>query len=230
MGRSLWGMMIRDQGKVWSIDLRNAGRGRTPKQIGVSGMSMGCTTSWWLAAADERIGSASAAACFTRYTELIAHGNLRKHGIYYFVPRVLKHFDTEAIYALSRGRGLIWSFPATRTRAPRSTASITLEKKLGVRSIGCTARRTVSAAVVYEKTGHEYLRAFSMRQEMLRLGREDVAGGEVMDSARCRIGGETCLDVRPVHIALRLRRPKTNESSIQRAGRLQADGPTTSSR
>ena len=32
---------------------------------------------WWLAAIDDRVQAIVGVACFTRYTELIAHGNLR---------------------------------------------------------------------------------------------------------------------------------------------------------
>ena len=39
-------------------------------------------------------------ACFTRYEDLIAIRELRAHGIYYFVPGILKHFDTEGVMAL----------------------------------------------------------------------------------------------------------------------------------
>jgi hypothetical protein len=36
----------------------------------------------------DRVRAVVSVACFRRYTKLIAHGNLRKHGIYYFVPGV----------------------------------------------------------------------------------------------------------------------------------------------
>ena len=39
-------------------------------------------------------------ACLTRYRNLIAHGQLRAHGVYYFVQGLLRHFDTEAVLAL----------------------------------------------------------------------------------------------------------------------------------
>src|SRR5262249_60433877 len=68
MGRCLWGMMIRDQQCL--IDYLEARPEVDAKQIGISGMSMGCTTSWWTAALDERIQSVVGVACFTRYTEL----------------------------------------------------------------------------------------------------------------------------------------------------------------
>ena len=41
-----------------------------------------------------------AVACLTRYQNLIEHQVLKAHGIYYFVPNLLNHFDTEAVVAL----------------------------------------------------------------------------------------------------------------------------------
>jgi hypothetical protein len=63
-------------------------------------MSMGSTRAWWLAAVDERVAAVVAVACLTRYQNLIAHGELRAHGVYYFVNGLLKHFDTEGVLAL----------------------------------------------------------------------------------------------------------------------------------
>ena len=48
---------------------------------------MGSTRAWWLAAVDDRIACAVGVACLTRYQNLIAHGQLRQHGVYYFVER-----------------------------------------------------------------------------------------------------------------------------------------------
>src|SRR5262249_54682727 len=99
LGRSLWGMMLREEQCL--LDYLETRPEIDKGRIGVTGMSMGCTRGWGLAAIDDRVQAVVGVACFTRYTELLAHGNLRKHGIYYFVPGVLSHFDTEAIYALS---------------------------------------------------------------------------------------------------------------------------------
>lgn len=162
MGRCLWGMMIRDQQCL--IDYLETRPEVDAKQIGVSGMSMGCTTSWWLAAIDERIKSVVGVACFTRYTELLAHGNLRMHGIYYFVPGVFAHFDTEAIYALIAPRPMLQLSGDQDGGAPLDGV-VTLEKKLGqvyrLYDQGKSFR-----SIVYEKTGHEYLP--EMREEMVR--------------------------------------------------------------
>src|SRR5262245_17416267 len=72
-GRSLWGMMLRDEQCL--IDYLETRPEVDKSKIGVQGMSMGCTRSWWLAAIDERVQAVVGVACFTRYTELLAHGN-----------------------------------------------------------------------------------------------------------------------------------------------------------
>jgi dienelactone hydrolase len=64
------------------------------------GMSMGATRAWWLMALDERLKTGVAIACLTRYQNLIEHEMLKAHGIYYFVPNFLTHFDTEAVISL----------------------------------------------------------------------------------------------------------------------------------
>ena len=162
MGRSLWGMMVRDQQCL--IDYLETRKEVDPKQIGVSGMSMGCTTSWWLGAVDERIASVVGVACFTRYTELLAHGNLRSHGINYFVPGVFAHFDTEAIHALIAPRPHL-ELSGDQDQGAPLDGVVQLEKKLG------QVYRLYDASsnfrsIVYEKTGHEYLP--EMREEMVR--------------------------------------------------------------
>jgi hypothetical protein len=70
-------------------------------------MSMGSTRAWWLAAVDERVSCVVAVACLTRYQELMAHGELRQHGVYYFVVGLLRHFDTEGVLALIAPRPLL---------------------------------------------------------------------------------------------------------------------------
>jgi dienelactone hydrolase len=153
MGRTLWGMMLRDEQCL--IDYL-ATRPEVDKQrIAATGMSMGCTRSWWLAAIDDRIQAVVGVACFTRYTELIAHGNLRKHGIYYFVPGVLAQFDTEAIHALIAPRPHLELSGDQDGGAP-TDGIITLEKKLGAvyRLYG---KPDHFRSVIYQNTGHEYL-------------------------------------------------------------------------
>ena len=62
---------------------------------------MGSTRTWWAAALNERIKVAVSVACLTRYQNLIAHGRMKQHGIYYYVPNMLKEkIDTESVVGL----------------------------------------------------------------------------------------------------------------------------------
>jgi len=70
------------------------------KQLGVFGMSMGATKAWWLAALDPRVKLCMDVCCLTDYQELIKNRGLKEHGIYYYVPSLLKHFQTAQINEL----------------------------------------------------------------------------------------------------------------------------------
>lgn len=105
LGRTLWGMMLRDEFLLldYLVTRSDLDAGR----IATMGMSMGSTKAWWIAALDERVKATVAVACLTRYQNLIELGNLNNHNIYYYVPNMLKHFDTEAILGLIPPRALL---------------------------------------------------------------------------------------------------------------------------
>ncbi|HKF59482.1 MAG TPA: alpha/beta hydrolase family protein [Blastocatellia bacterium] len=97
-GQVLWGMMMFDE--LRALDYLLSRPEVDPSRIGVFGMSMGATKAWWLAALDRRVRVAMDVCCLTDYQSLIdAHG-LSGHGIYYYVPSLLKHFDTFGINEL----------------------------------------------------------------------------------------------------------------------------------
>lgn len=104
-GRTLWGMLLRDD--LIALDYLLSRPEIDPQRVGVTGVSMGATRTWWLMALDERIRAGVAFACLTRYQNLIARGGLNQHGIYYYVPGFLQHFDTEAVVALAAPRPLL---------------------------------------------------------------------------------------------------------------------------
>jgi len=172
LGRTLWGMMLRDEQCL--IDYLQTRPEVDSARIGVTGMSMGCTRAWWLAAIDDRAKAVVGVACFTRYTELIAHGNLRKHGVYYFVPGVLTHFDTEAIFALVAPRPMLMLSGDQDGGAPTGGIEV-LERKLGA-VYGLYGKPAEFRSVVYEKTGHEYLP--EMKTEMLGWFEKYLPAGE----------------------------------------------------
>lgn len=97
-GQVLWGMMLFDEFQAVTYLL---GRPEVnPKQIGVFGLSMGSTKAWWLAALDPRIACCANLCCLTDYEELIRIDNLVGHGVYYYVPGLLKHFQAHEICEL----------------------------------------------------------------------------------------------------------------------------------
>jgi cephalosporin-C deacetylase-like acetyl esterase len=152
-GRTLWGMMVRDY--LLAFNYLASRPEVDAKRIAAMGMSMGSTRTWWAAAMDERIKVAVSVACLTRYQNLIAHGEVRQHGIYYYVPNMLKEkIDTESVV------GLI---------APRPHLTLTGDKDGGSPADGV---RIINAfgqylyrlygkpenfrGVLYEGIGHEY--------------------------------------------------------------------------
>lgn len=162
-GKNLWGMMVRDD--LLALNYLISRREVDPKRVATMGMSMGSTRSWWVAAMDERIKAVISVACLTRYQNLIAHGGPRYHGIYYFVPGMLKErIDAESVI------GLI---------APRPHLTLTGDQDNGspidgVQTINRFQERLYKVygepenfrGVVYEQTGHEY--TADMWQETLR--------------------------------------------------------------
>ncbi len=106
VGRCLWGMMIRDD--LMALDYLASRPEVDTNRMGVTGMSMGATRSWWLMALDDRLKAGVPVCCLTRAQNLIENGLLSAHGIYYFVPNLLKHFDNEAIVALIAPRPVLF--------------------------------------------------------------------------------------------------------------------------
>ncbi len=98
-GRTLWGMMVRDDLLALRCLLKRPEV--DPRRVAAMGFSMGSTRSWWAAALDERISAVVSVACLTRYQSLLAAGGLAQHGIYYYVPGVLREgIDMEAVIGL----------------------------------------------------------------------------------------------------------------------------------
>lgn len=106
LGRSLWGMIVRDD--LMALDYLCLRPEVDATRVGVTGISMGATRTWWIMALDDRPRTGVAVACLTRYQDLILTQGLKYHGIYYFVPGMLNHFDTEAVVALAAPRPMLF--------------------------------------------------------------------------------------------------------------------------
>lgn len=153
-GASLWAMMVRDD-RI-ALDHLASRPEIDARRIGAAGMSMGSTRSWWLAALDDRIAATVAVACLTRYQDLVRARALARHGIYYFLPGMLRHFDTEAVLSLIAPRPLLTLTGGRDGGSPLA----------GVRALNRFCRRAwaLSGApdafrdVVYPRRGHVYTR------------------------------------------------------------------------
>jgi len=86
-------------------------------RVGVTGISMGATRTWWVMALDERLKAGVAVCCLTRYQDS-SPARTKHHGIYYFVPGMLNHFDTEAVVALAAPRPLLFQSGETDGGSP----------------------------------------------------------------------------------------------------------------
>lgn len=97
-GRVMWGMMVYDS--LHAIDYLVSRPDVDASRLGTMGMSMGSTMAWWVAALDTRIKVCVDICCLTDFQALIDSRGLDGHGIYYYVPNLLKYFTTAQINAL----------------------------------------------------------------------------------------------------------------------------------
>ena len=97
-GHVLWGMMVYDSLRAldWLVEQPSVDAAR----VATLGMSMGSTMAWWLGALDERLKVTVDICCLTDFNTLLAKKALSAHGVYYFVPGLLKQFTTAQINAL----------------------------------------------------------------------------------------------------------------------------------
>jgi dienelactone hydrolase len=161
LGRTLWGRFVRDD-RI-ALDYLCSRPEVDATRIGATGMSMGSTRSWWLAAVDERVAAAVGVACLTRYQNLIAHGQLRQHGVYYFAYGLLKHFDSEGVLALIAPRPFLALTGDLDAGSPADGIRV-LEDRVGrvYAALGAPER---FRSVLYPDVGHSYTPA--MRAAML---------------------------------------------------------------
>ena len=97
-GQVLFGMMMFDEFRA--MDYLASRPEVDVQRLGAFGMSMGSTKAWWLAALDPRVKVCMDVCCLTDFEELIRTDGLHRHGIFYYVPSLLKHFQTADINEL----------------------------------------------------------------------------------------------------------------------------------
>ncbi|MBI2421642.1 MAG: acetylxylan esterase [Candidatus Hydrogenedentes bacterium] len=97
-GSVLWGMMVFDS--IKALDYLESRAEVDPARIATLGISMGSTMAWWHAALDTRLKVCVDICCLTEFQTLLREQGLKRHGVYYYVPSLLKHFTTADINAL----------------------------------------------------------------------------------------------------------------------------------
>jgi dienelactone hydrolase len=97
-GRVLWGQMIYDSLKAvdWLVQRADV----DPARVATLGMSMGSSMAQYLAALDTRIKVTVDICCLVDYETLLARHAQSRHGVYMYVPGLLKHFTSAGINAL----------------------------------------------------------------------------------------------------------------------------------
>ena len=98
-GQVMWGMMVFDN--IRTIDFIADHPALDDSRIATMGLSMGSTMAWWTAALDERVKVCIDLCCLTDFHSLVETGNLNLHGVYYYVPNLLKeNWSTSRINAM----------------------------------------------------------------------------------------------------------------------------------
>jgi len=152
-GRTLWGMIVRDD--MLALRYLLTRPEVDPDRVAALGMSMGATRSWWLAALEQQIKVVVSVACLTRYQDLIRTGDVNEHGVYYFVPGMLREkIDMESVIGLIAPRPLLTLTGAQDRGSPAA----------GVRIINAFQEHLYSLygkaenfrGVLYPHVGHEF--------------------------------------------------------------------------
>jgi hypothetical protein len=164
-GQVMWGMMVYDT--LRAIDYLvsrpdvDAGGNAAPR------LSMGRPKAWWVAALDERVRVCVDLCCLTDFDALMEAGGLDGHGIYYYVPGLLKHFTAAQINALIAPRphlGLAGVFDPLTPAA--GLDRIDAELRVAYRQAGAEG----AWRLVRSQTGH--FETAAMRAEVLAFLRE----------------------------------------------------------
>jgi hypothetical protein len=97
-GQVMWGMMVFDS--LRALEYLHTRPDVDTAQLGTLGISMGSTMAWWVAALDERVKVCVDICCLTDFDVLVEDQGLDRHGVYYYVPSLRKHFTAAQINAL----------------------------------------------------------------------------------------------------------------------------------
>jgi dienelactone hydrolase len=152
-GRTLWGMMVRDD--LLALNYLCTRADVDPTRLVATGMSLGGSRTTWLSALDDRITLTIPVAQMTRYHDFAEEGSLNGHSIYYYVPGALvAGIDMEHLTSLVAPRAQIILIGDSDPLSPVS----------GVRTVEAFTRRIYTLygaanrfeTVIYVGVAHAY--------------------------------------------------------------------------
>ncbi|MFB9953057.1 alpha/beta hydrolase family protein [Rhizobium puerariae] len=118
-GRTLFGQMLSEQAAAlsWLAERPDV----DPARLGMTGLSMGATLAYFLAAIDSRVKAVAHLCCYADLATLVESGAHNLHGHYLTVPGLLKETSTGEIAGLAAPRPQLisigWDDPLTPPEA-----------------------------------------------------------------------------------------------------------------
>jgi dienelactone hydrolase len=101
-GQVLWGMMVYDS--LRAVDYLTTRPDVDARRLATIGLSMGSVMAQWAAALDERLKVCVDMCCLSDYQSLMETHGVSMHGVYFYVPSLLKHFTLGQVNALTAPR------------------------------------------------------------------------------------------------------------------------------
>lgn len=170
-GKSLAGQMLGEQASAFSW--LSARDDILADRIGVFGLSMGATLSYWLAAAEPRIACAAHLCAYADFASLIAEGAHDLHGIYLTVPGLLDAASNGAIAGMIAPRP---QFVGIGERDPL-TPPQAVDKALAETRAAYQAAGAADRLVLHREPDTGHVETARMREAMLAFFRRHLLDG-----------------------------------------------------
>lgn len=167
-GRTLFGQMLGEQAAAltWLATRDDV----DPARIGMTGISMGATLAYFLAAMEPRIRAVAHLCCYADFAALIESGAHDLHGHYLTMPGLLAETSTGEIAGLVAPRSqLICVGTDDPLTPPEAVAQALVETKAAYAESGA-----VEALVVLEEQGVAHQESPRMRAAVLEFFRDKL--------------------------------------------------------
>lgn len=165
-GRPLFGQMLGEQAAAltWLLSRSDVDPGR----IGMTGISMGATLSYFLAAFDERIAAVAHLCCYADFATLIESGAHDLHGHYLTIPGLLAETSIGEIAGLIAPRPQLICIGTEDPLTPPLAVSRALVTTIS----SYQAAGAVNALAVLEEEGVGHCETPAMRRASLDFFRD----------------------------------------------------------